>query len=119
MKPGADRSEFRLAIPSQTRYLNLVTAVAKRGALAAGFDDSTAAKISIAMDEAVTNVILHAYHGEPGHELDIELAETAAHAGITRFRRAATVGCHPAFITLLADLVTSALSRGGEVRNVA
>lgn len=76
MRPGADRSEFRLAIPSQTRYLNLVTAVAKRGALAAGFDDATAAKISIAMDEAVTNVILHAYHGEPEHELDIELRFT-------------------------------------------
>ena len=76
MKPGTDRSEFRLVIPSQTRYLNLVTAVAKRGALAAGFDDATAAKISIAMDEAVTNVILHAYHGEPEHELDIELRFT-------------------------------------------
>jgi protoporphyrin/coproporphyrin ferrochelatase len=53
------------------------------------------------------------------HELDIELADTAAQAGITRFRRAATVGCHPAFVAMLAGLVVDALGRGGEVRNVA
>ncbi|MBI4911953.1 MAG: ATP-binding protein [Acidobacteria bacterium] len=73
MRVGGDTSEFRLTIPSQTRYLNLVTAVAKRGAVAAGLDDSTAAKVSIAMDEAVTNVILHAYHGEGDHQVEIGL----------------------------------------------
>lgn len=76
MRTLHDTSEFRLVIPSQTRYLNLVTAVAKRGAVAAGFDDSAAAKVSIAMDEAVTNVILHAYHGEPEHQVEIELRFT-------------------------------------------
>ena len=76
MRSVQDTSEFKLVIPSQTRYLNLVTAVAKRGAVAAGFDDSAAAKVSIAMDEAVTNVILHAYHGEPEHQVEIELRFT-------------------------------------------
>lgn len=78
MAAAPEASEFQLVIPSQTRYLNLVTAVAKRGAQAAGLDDAAAAKVSIAMDEAVTNVILHAYHGDPDHEVEIALRFTAA-----------------------------------------
>jgi serine/threonine-protein kinase RsbW len=36
-------------------------------------DDATSAKISIAVDEAVTNVIVHAYGGEAEHQVNIEL----------------------------------------------
>jgi serine/threonine-protein kinase RsbW len=71
-----DHAQFRLVIPSQTRYLNLVTGLAKRAALAAGMDDATSAKVSIAVDEAVTNVILHAYHGEGDHSVELELRFT-------------------------------------------
>lgn len=71
-------TEFRLTIPSQTRYLNLVTGLAKRASLVTGMDDATAAKVSIAVDEAVTNVILHAYHGEPTHEVELELRFTGS-----------------------------------------
>ena len=53
------------------------------------------------------------------HELDIDLAGIAANAGITGFRRAATVGSHPAFITLLARLVQESLGRHEEVQRVA
>jgi len=63
-------------IPSQTRYLNLVTGLAKRAGLVAGLDDATAAKVAIAMDEAVTNVIRHAYHDDPDQRVDIELRFT-------------------------------------------
>lgn len=76
MKPFSETTEFRLSFPSETRYLNLVTGLAKRASLTAGMDDATAAKVSIAVDEAVTNVILHAYHGESGHELEILLRFT-------------------------------------------
>ncbi len=71
-----DHVQFRLVIPSQTRYLNLVTGLAKRAALVAGMDDAAAAKVSIAVDEAVTNVILHAYHGEGEHSVELELRFT-------------------------------------------
>lgn len=77
MKATADPESFRLVIPSQTRYLNLVTGLAKRASLVAGMDDATAAKVSIAVDEAVTNVIIHAYGGEADHLVDIELRFTA------------------------------------------
>lgn len=68
-----DPQMFRLVIPSQTRYLNLVTGLAKRASMVVGMDDATAAKVSIAVDEAVTNVIMHAYHGESEHLVEIEL----------------------------------------------
>ena len=73
MRHAADTESFRLVIPSQTRYLNLVTGLAKRASMVAGMDDSTAAKVSIAVDEAVTNVIIHAYGGEVDHQVEIEL----------------------------------------------
>ena len=76
MKPVVEPETFRLTIPSQTRYLNLVTGLAKRASLVAGLDDAMAAKVSIAVDEAVTNVILHAYQGEPHHWVEIELRFT-------------------------------------------
>jgi len=71
-----DHAQFKLTIPSQTRYLNLVTGLAKRASLVAGLDDATAAKVSIAVDEAVTNVILHAYNGEGEHSVELELRFT-------------------------------------------
>lgn len=71
--PVHDIQSMRLLIPSQTRYLNLVTGLAKRASLVAGMDDATAAKVSIAVDEAVTNVIMHAYHGVADQEVEIEL----------------------------------------------
>jgi serine/threonine-protein kinase RsbW len=73
VRQAASPETFRLSIPSQTRYLNLVTGLAKRASMVAGMDDATAAKVSIAVDEAVTNVIIHAYHGEANHQVDIEL----------------------------------------------
>jgi len=55
---------------------NLVTGLAKRASLVAGLDEATAAKVSIAVDEAVTNVILHAYRGEGEHSVELELRFT-------------------------------------------
>ena len=44
MAAKVDHAQFRLIIPSQTRYLNLVTGLAKRASLVAGLDDAAAAK---------------------------------------------------------------------------
>nr|WP_320132799.1 ATP-binding protein [uncultured Holophaga sp.] len=72
MDPVSGGEYFRLTIPSQTRYLNLVTGLAKRAALQAGMDEATAAKVSIAVDESVTNVIQHAYGQDPDRQVDVE-----------------------------------------------
>ena len=73
MGAGFDNQSLRLVIPSQTRYLNLVTNLAKRASALVGLDDAAAAKVSIAVDEAVTNIILHAYLGDPGKNVEIEI----------------------------------------------
>lgn len=73
VRTAPEPESFRLTIPSQTRYLNLVTGLAKRASVVAGMDDATAAKVSIAVDEAVTNVIIHSYRGEADHLVEIEL----------------------------------------------
>jgi protoporphyrin/coproporphyrin ferrochelatase len=52
-------------------------------------------------------------HIETLQEIDILYKERAERAGITCFARARTVGCHPAFIGALAELVeTTARGRG-------
>jgi protoporphyrin/coproporphyrin ferrochelatase len=52
-------------------------------------------------------------HIETLQEIDILYRERAEKAGIRTFARARTVGCHPAFIAGLADLViTAARARG-------
>ena len=52
-------------------------------------------------------------HIETLQEIDILYKERAAAAGIVHFARARTVGCHPAFIAALADLVeATARARG-------
>ena len=73
MKAPVEPETIRLTIPSQTRYLNLLTGLAKRTSMMAGMDDATASKVSIAVDEAVTNVILHGYQGSPDYWVEIEI----------------------------------------------
>ncbi len=51
--------------------LSLVREVAERMAEEAGFDAETRAKIALAVDEATTNVIEHAYEGQPGREIEV------------------------------------------------
>ena len=44
-------------------------------AVAAGFDEATAGKVALAVDEATANVIEHAYHGEAGRELELRIED--------------------------------------------
>jgi ferrochelatase len=52
-------------------------------------------------------------HIETLQEIDILYKERAQQAGIVHFARARTVGCHPAFIGALADLVEAAARERG------
>jgi len=54
-------------------------------------------------------------HVETLQEIDILYRERARHAGIIHFARARTVGCHPAFVGALADLVVGAARGRGWV----
>ncbi len=60
-----------LTIPSSTRYLEDVRQFVAKKAQLAGFSERDVEQLKIAVDEACTNVIKHAYNGEGEHVIDI------------------------------------------------
>ncbi len=72
---SAPGSQLRIVIPSQTSLLGLVRDVAQRVALVNGFDESTAQRVALAVDEATTNSIEHAYGGAENREIEIRFRE--------------------------------------------
>jgi serine/threonine-protein kinase RsbW len=71
----APRPSLTLCIPSQTSFLGLVREVTKKMAESAGFVDGTADRLALAVDEATTNVIEHAYGGSGDHEIELRIVE--------------------------------------------
>jgi serine/threonine-protein kinase RsbW len=53
-----------LQVPSRTEFLAVVRDVSRSWAVVAGFTPADADQIALAVDEAATNVIEHAYGGE-------------------------------------------------------
>jgi serine/threonine-protein kinase RsbW len=70
-QPERKRALMELRFPSENRYLHMVHQLTKTLAGATGFDAVEAEQIALAVDEAATNVIQHAYGGEPGHEIEV------------------------------------------------
>jgi anti-sigma regulatory factor (Ser/Thr protein kinase) len=68
---GSRRALLELKFPSESRYLHMVHQLTKHLAESTGFAPTEAEKIALAVDEATTNVIQHAYAGEPGHEIEV------------------------------------------------
>ncbi len=64
---------MHLHIKSQTEKLHLVRDFISTAARNFGFDDESASKIMLAVDEACTNVIKHAYEFVPTRDIDIEI----------------------------------------------
>jgi len=63
-----------LRVPSRTEFLAAIRDTTQRVAEIAGLDAGTAAQVALAVDEAATNVIEHAYAGADDRfvELDFE-----------------------------------------------
>ena len=64
---GTDRAPLELEVPASRECLSLVHEATRRAAIAGGFDPAAADEIAVAVGEAMTNVVEHAYRGEPGH----------------------------------------------------
>ena len=62
---------MELRFPSDSRYLHMVHELAVRLASSTGFEEGEAEKIAMAVDEAITNVIQHAYQGATDREIEI------------------------------------------------
>jgi serine/threonine-protein kinase RsbW len=67
-----------LSLPSETAYLGLVRELTKRMAELAGFTETLAERLALAVDEATTNVIEHAYKGAPDREIELRFEDRGA-----------------------------------------
>lgn len=68
--------QVELKIESDPQALRSVRERTSAIAKAIGFDEEATGGIVLAVDEALANVIRHAYRGEPGHPIDISAAAT-------------------------------------------
>ena len=69
--PEPVRKEFR--IPNETRYLASVREAVREVVSKAGFPESELNRLTLAVDESVTNVMEHAYENDLEGELSIEI----------------------------------------------
>jgi len=69
------RPALVLRVPSRTEFLAVIRDVTRRMAAVAGFDDAQADQLALAVDEASTNVIEHAYRGAPGRTIELRFRD--------------------------------------------
>jgi serine/threonine-protein kinase RsbW len=72
---SARRPALVLRVPSRTEFLATIRDVTRRMAEMAGFDGTQADQLALAVDEASTNVIEHAYHGAPGRTIELRFRD--------------------------------------------
>lgn len=65
------RPALVLGVPSRTEFLAAVRDVTRRMAELAGFDAPQADQLALAVDEASTNVIEHAYRGDGSRRVEL------------------------------------------------
>jgi serine/threonine-protein kinase RsbW len=68
---SARRPALVLRVPSRTEFLATVRDVTRHLAQAAGFDAAHADQLALAVDEASTNVIEHAYRGASDRTIEL------------------------------------------------
>ena len=69
------RPALVLRVPSRTEFLAAIRDVTRRMAEVAGFDSAQADQLALAVDEASTNVIEHAYRGAPGRTIELRFRD--------------------------------------------
>ena len=61
------------AIDSELSNVSLIAIAVNKICRHLGLDEASASELELCITEAATNSIQHAYHGEPGHTVAIEL----------------------------------------------
>jgi anti-sigma regulatory factor (Ser/Thr protein kinase) len=77
------RLQMKFAMPSDPRYLPVVRGAIGPLAAAIGWDESECGAITLAVDEALTNIIRHAYHSRADGLIELECCESADGLEIT------------------------------------
>lgn len=73
MKPQLNILKNELVIPSSTNYLADVRNFVEMNGLTIGLEQKTISHISLAVDEACTNIIKHAYNNSDKNEILIKI----------------------------------------------
>ena len=71
------KPDLALLVPSETSFLALIKELTKRMAESAGFADGVPDRVALAVDEAATNVIEHAYHGATDRSFEVRYEDRA------------------------------------------
>ena len=79
--------------PSQTAFLGMVRDLTKKMAESAGFDLPTCERLALAVDEAATNVVQHAYEGDPGQRVEMRYEDRGAELRVHLVDTGARVEC--------------------------
>lgn len=64
--------KFQMRIASDPRLLSVVRGTVSELAAALGFEEAQCRSITLAVDEALSNVIRHAYKNECNHEIELD-----------------------------------------------
>jgi serine/threonine-protein kinase RsbW len=67
------RQIITLRVPAQLAYVRLVIEATTQAAQKAGLDEHSVTHCHVAVDEACTNIVRHAYGGEPGGIIEAEI----------------------------------------------
>lgn len=68
---------MKFALPSDPRYLPVVRGAICALSAAMGWDESDCRAITLALDEALANIIRHAYHNRADGRIEVECRECA------------------------------------------
>jgi anti-sigma regulatory factor (Ser/Thr protein kinase) len=76
MAGASNRLRIRIALPSDARYLPVVRGAVGPLAAAIGWDETECRAITLALDEALANIIRHAYHNRADGMIELECKES-------------------------------------------
>ncbi len=72
MSGSEQRVQVRFVMPSDPRYLCMVRGAIGPLAAAVGWNEAECTEITLALDEALANVIRHAYHSRADGRIELE-----------------------------------------------
>src|ERR1700726_1811358 len=81
------RLQMKFAMPSDARYLPVVRGAIGPLAAVIGWDETECGAIALAVDEALANIIRHAYHSRADGLIELECRESADGLEITLLDR--------------------------------
>jgi serine/threonine-protein kinase RsbW len=77
--------DLTISVPSRTELLEEVRAFVRSAALRFGFVEDDIENIELAVDEACTNIIKHAYKYDPSHEIRIAITSDSVKGAPSKF----------------------------------